>query len=111
MTNNRKNLVLDIVRNDKTFELSKVHDCWIGKCIHCNSQITVSPEGKTLSATIEHIVPQSHGGTDDLKNLALACRSCNNTKGRKIDKLSVRHPKYLEVIEMLLKKRQDRELV
>jgi hypothetical protein len=26
---------------------------------------------------VEHVVPVSHGGTDDADNLALACRSCN----------------------------------
>ncbi len=26
---------------------------------------------------IEHITPQARGGTDDLANLALACRACN----------------------------------
>lgn len=24
-----------------------------------------------------HVVPRKHGGTDELKNLALACRHCN----------------------------------
>jgi HNH endonuclease len=26
---------------------------------------------------VEHIIPQSHGGTDDLDNVALACPMCN----------------------------------
>jgi hypothetical protein len=26
---------------------------------------------------IEHVTPQARGGTDDLTNLALACRACN----------------------------------
>jgi HNH endonuclease len=26
---------------------------------------------------VEHIMPQAHGGTDDLDNLALACHACN----------------------------------
>jgi hypothetical protein len=30
---------------------------------------------------IEHIRPRQHGGTDDLANLALACRNCNLYKG------------------------------
>jgi hypothetical protein len=29
---------------------------------------------------VEHIRPVAHGGTDDLLNLALACRSCNGFK-------------------------------
>lgn len=31
--------------------------------------------------TIDHIVPLSRGGTDDLDNLRLLCRSCNSSKG------------------------------
>lgn len=30
---------------------------------------------------IEHVRPRSAGGTDDLRNLRLAHRSCNRTKG------------------------------
>jgi 5-methylcytosine-specific restriction endonuclease McrA len=30
---------------------------------------------------IEHIIPKTHGGTDDLDNLALACIDCNLHKG------------------------------
>jgi len=26
---------------------------------------------------VEHVLPQAHGGSDDLDNLALACRACN----------------------------------
>lgn len=29
---------------------------------------------------IEHIIAQKHGGTDELENLALACRHCNLNK-------------------------------
>jgi 5-methylcytosine-specific restriction endonuclease McrA len=30
---------------------------------------------------IEHIIPRSHGGSDDADNLALACIDCNLHKG------------------------------
>jgi hypothetical protein len=32
------------------------------------------------SATIEHIVPRSMGGSNDIENLALACYRCNTIK-------------------------------
>lgn len=32
---------------------------------------------------LDHVVPKDDGGTDDPKNLVLACRSCNQVKGRK----------------------------
>jgi len=31
--------------------------------------------------TIDHMVPQSAGGSDDADNLALACRNCNERRG------------------------------
>ena len=33
--------------------------------------------------TIDHIVPQSQGGSDDLENLQLLCGACNSTKGNR----------------------------
>ena len=36
--------------------------------------------GTTDALTIDHKVPTAKGGTDDLSNLLLACRSCNSSK-------------------------------
>lgn len=43
-------------------------------CIHCGAQ-------KRL--TVDHIVPSSRGGSDDINNLVTMCRSCNSTKNDK----------------------------
>lgn len=32
-------------------------------------------------ATIDHVIPRSKNGTDTLKNLVVACHSCNSSKG------------------------------
>ena len=37
--------------------------------------------GKSEDLTIDHIVPLSKGGTDDLDNLRWLCRKCNSRKG------------------------------
>jgi hypothetical protein len=39
-----------------------------GKCVVC---------GSTYALEIDHIIPISHGGTNDISNLSLTCRSCN----------------------------------
>lgn len=45
-------------------------------CEYCQSQLRYSAD----SFSVEHIIPRSLGGTDDLQNLALACQRCNNAK-------------------------------
>ena len=40
------------------------------------SQVEFSPD----SFSVDHIVPRSRGGTDDLNNLAFACLGCNGRK-------------------------------
>ena len=43
------------------------HEVWLGKCLHCNAHLMVDLQGEPISrATIEHIVPRVHGGTDAL---------------------------------------------
>lgn len=45
-------------------------------CEYCHS-----PEWSSADLfTLEHILPQSKGGSDELENLALACRRCNERR-------------------------------
>lgn len=41
-----------------------------------------------VSFEVDHIIPQFRGGETKLDNLVLACRSCNRSKGIKIDGLA-----------------------
>ena len=50
-------------------------------CEYCLSPLDFSPD----SFSIEHIFPIFKGGTDGLKNLALACQGCNGYKSVKIE--------------------------
>lgn len=34
--------------------------------------------------TIDHVIPVALGGTNDMENLVVACRSCNSRKGAKL---------------------------
>lgn len=103
----RSQLILGIVKTDKTFKPNG--DGWCGKCLHCKTKLYVTEEGKLVGkATIEHIIPQCHGGGNDLPNLALACKRCNNQKGVDVDPLGPRNAKYQRVTTLLLERRQER---
>ena len=54
-------------------------------CEYCRSPLEFSPD----PFSVEHIFPISKGGTDDLKNLALACQGCNGYKSTKTEALDV----------------------
>lgn len=82
---NRK--VLDIVQTDNTFKvenLPRTGHAWVGKCFYCRTKIVVLMTGET-DGTIEHILARSQGGDDSIRNLSLACKSCNQEKGRRHD--------------------------
>lgn len=48
-----------------------------GNCNGCNTHF------KSRHLTIDHIVPKSKGGTDQISNLQLLCGNCNSIKGAK----------------------------
>lgn len=52
-------------------------------CAYCEKQgtDTTGPDGRPWS--IDHVVPQSKGGTDDLANLVKSCHRCNSHKHNK----------------------------
>lgn len=45
-------------------------------CSYCHSQEQVAG----MLFTVDHIIPQALGGSDDLDNLCLACWDCNRIK-------------------------------
>ena len=53
--------------------------------------------------TIDHVLPQSAGGSDEDDNLALACRNCNERRGNRIEG---RDPETDEVIPLFNPRRE-----
>ncbi len=49
-------------------------------CEYCRSQLFFSCD----PFVIDHIIPKSRNGSDELDNLALACQGCNGIKYNKI---------------------------
>ena len=106
-----KNNILDIVLTDSTFRKLewRGETVWCGKCIFCNKKLYVEADGTPdPNVTVEHIIPRSKGGTDDLENLALACKGCNNEKGIRHDVNKADRYRAYEIMEKLRRKRLKR---
>ena len=96
---------------DRTFERAELKGSEVlaGKCIHCNCMVCVDLDGtRVLRATVEHIVPRTHGGTDTLENLAIACGRCNGAKGIRHDPSPWGDPKLMAMIERLQDRKRKR---
>ena len=107
----RHRTILQIVATDSTFELVRDDGerAWRGKCLHCRRALWIDVDGTPISeATIEHIQPRNHGGSDELRNLALACARCNHQKGVRHDNKRAQDPRRLELVELLRLERERR---
>jgi hypothetical protein len=67
-------LSVRIYMRTRLAEAQNWHCCWCG----CDA---THLRGKSNSATVEHIIPRSKGGSDDMENLAMACERCNTRRG------------------------------
>lgn len=65
------------------------------ECQYCGISLT------SKTATLDHIVPRSKGGSTDFLNLVTCCQRCNNKKGSK----------YLSQTKMKLRKRPKIPLI
>jgi len=45
-----------------------------GACSHCGKKVSFQQQ------TIDHVIPQAFGGTNDQRNLMPLCRSCNKSR-------------------------------
>lgn len=67
----------------------KVYNKANGKCFYCGDKLEYEDMldwgGKVVTTRrhweIDHFVPMSRGGTDNMDNYAPACKSCNGCKG------------------------------
>lgn len=51
-------------------------------CPLCGCLMTLKGNRNAANfATLDHIIPKSEGGTNNIENLRLVCRICNNKRG------------------------------
>jgi 5-methylcytosine-specific restriction endonuclease McrA len=98
-------------------------DGWRTRCLHCRAHLELRADGEALGATsLEHVIAQAWfgrreagaltarvgGDPDDPRNLALACKSCNQAKGTTHDARGPGDPRAFAVIAALLDRRLAR---
>jgi 5-methylcytosine-specific restriction endonuclease McrA len=102
-------LLLAAAVTDHTFEKTTLDGkpVWVGKCIHCNSKLVVDNNGRAMGeATLEHVWPETQGGTNEVANLAVACARCNREKGSRHDHKG--GPRLEEIVAVLKARRLER---
>lgn len=108
MSQSHADLMERIAATDSTF--SRQDSLWVGRCLICGGPVCFdrrTGEG----ATIEHILPRSLGGTNDLKNLGIAHGHCNGEKGRRWDprrRHRTKQNRYVALVQRLLAERERR---
>ena len=100
-----------------------VDGVWTTRCLHCRTRLQVAEDGTALGgSSLEHVVPQAWFGLraaaaltrqvgderDDARNLAIACRTCNQDKGKGPDARGPSDARAYEVVATLLAKRLAR---
>lgn len=111
MSGRTRRLLLAAAASDATFERvpDRGVEYLVGKCIHCQSRVSVPLDPREPAhATLEHIVPRTHGGSDELENLAVACQRCNQGKGKRLDSRPRNDPTLQQVIATLQARRRAR---
>jgi hypothetical protein len=97
-------------------------EIWLTRCLHCRAKLIFRKNGEPIGAgSLEHVVPKSWFGEpaaaalyqglashDDPRNLALACRQCNNQKGYGPDLAGPTDEHAFQIVQALQVKRLAR---
>lgn len=64
----------------KVYKRTRLAEAQNWKCCWCGCKMVPEPM-QCNSVTVEHILPRSQGGSNEMDNLAAACHRCNNKRG------------------------------
>ena len=79
-------IVLNVLRLCMQYSddrLNQIYDKTNGICRHCGKQLAFKNFGNRRARggwEVDHSVPRSRGGSDNLRNLWPTCRQCNLSK-------------------------------
>jgi len=105
---NSAQLLNQIAATDATFH--RQGTSWVGRCLICRGPLRFDARTGE-GASVEHIVPRSLGGTNELTNLGIAHRRCNGEKGIHWDggrRRKADPQRYGQLVQRLLAERQSR---
>jgi hypothetical protein len=54
------------------------------KCHWCGCDTVLTPEQRADQATIDHVIPEGKGGTNDESNVVSACFACNQRRNHEV---------------------------
>lgn len=111
---------LQILQTDREAQLRDGQ--WTTSCLHCRTRLVLREDGQAIGdVSLEHVIPKTWFGkraaqtlcaqvrdADDVRNLALACRRCNQAKGVGPDARGPGDPRALEVVMHLFARRAAR---
>ena len=79
---NEKKAALAFKTAKKVYKRTRLAEAQNWRCCWCGTD-TIPEPNKRNSVTLEHILPKSQGGSDEMDNLAAACAHCNSRRGTK----------------------------
>lgn len=68
---------MSVVKKHVRDEVVKING---SECFYCGKSLVVGSGRRENMVTIDHIVPRSHGGSDNVRNLVPSCKCCNEAK-------------------------------
>lgn len=76
-------------------------------CFWCSNLLNRGDNRECVDyATVDHVIPRSMGGNNDLENLVVSCKKCNTTKGLEEGKII----NSIKLLETLLYRKEFSEL-